>query len=101
MLSNNSFKNIKRQLHQLGFTSYTEFLTSNLWKEFKNQLKKTYDCSYCRFCKSDNKELHFHHLSYKSSLLNPKNITICCKDCHKDEHKNIVIRRIRKEYKLF
>ena len=85
MLSKYSYKKLGKQMKILGFTTYKEFLLSDLWRVFKIQIRKVYDISRCFKCGSGEK-VSLHHISYKN-LLNPSNIAVLCSKCHLNQHK--------------
>ena len=73
-------KKLKLQLKIFGFKTYDEFLSSNLWKEYKNQIKTVHECRLCRICNSK-VNVDLYHISYKN-LMNPQNIAIICNKCY-------------------
>lgn len=89
MLTKNDYKKLSKQLQMYGFESYKEFLTSNLWKEFRNVLYKAQRPKVCYSCGSDCSFFHLHHISYKA-LLSPTNTIWVCEKCHKKIHEKRV-----------
>jgi len=85
MLTKNDYKKICRQLNELGFKSYSEFLSSNLWKEFRAVLYKKDKPVICSICKNRSDLLFLHHMTYKR-MLDPRNLRWVCKDCHSKVH---------------
>lgn len=85
MLERRQYRRISRQLKCLGFKTYQEFLDSDLWKVFKNQIKKQAKYRTCQKCESK-KRIDLHHTSYRT-LLNPRYIIALCRDCHDSVHR--------------
>jgi uncharacterized protein YlaI len=86
MLSKNDYKKICKQLNLFGFRSYKEFVSSDLWKEFRKVLYKKELPVACSVCYKDSKYFHLHHTSYKR-LLDPRLVRWVCEDCHQKVHK--------------
>jgi len=80
---------MRLQLDLLGFKDYKEFLNSSLWADFRSRLRKAHNCSKCARCGST-EGINLHHMSYKA-LLDPANIAVLCRDCHKIQHTKVGI----------
>ncbi len=86
IVSKIKFKTI---LKQKGFSSYSEFLNSDLWKQLKAKMLKAripYNC----ICCNSNHLLQLHHRKYKKDDLLKLRITnLCwvCRSCHEEIHK--------------
>lgn len=85
MLPSKDFRRLCSQLDVFGFKSYEEFLSSALWKEFRNCLFKKRRPSYCSVCNETYNNLTLHHKTYKR-LLDPQNVLWVCDNCHKKIH---------------
>lgn len=88
MLSGKDYKNLCKQLNIFGFSSYKDFLESDLWREFRRILRKKHPYDRCDSCMKEDSQLFLHHKTYKQ-LLNPEFVIWVCRDCHKQIHSEI------------
>lgn len=82
------YKNKKIKDTTLLKQKYAELLLDNRWIEKTKEIKKR-DNFKCKKCGSK-KNLHVHHLKYRSSIpwkTPDKWLITLCKKCHKKEHK--------------
>lgn len=72
-----------RTLLAMGFSSYREYLASDLWAGIREQVRAR--CHYrCRMCKG--RATQVHHLSYTRPVLegkDPQQLIALCGRCHK------------------
>lgn len=88
MLSGNDYKKLCKQLNTFGFSSYKDFLESDLWREFRKVLRKKHPYNRCDSCLEEADQLFLHHRTYKR-LLSPEFVIWVCKDCHQQIHREI------------
>ena len=84
-LPKKDYKSLIKQLKIFGFTSYSEFIASPLWFEFRKQMRKATSPEECQICGEEVNKFHLHHTSYKG-LLNPNNLLWACPLCHEAIH---------------
>jgi hypothetical protein len=75
-----------KKLKEMGFSSYSEYLSSKLWKYIKNKAKRKEAFKYCVICGGE--DINLHHIEYnhidKNTLVN---IIPTCFSCHQKIHK--------------
>lgn len=75
----------------IGFASYADYLTSDLWAWIRNSLMQSEAASYCRVCESAT-GLCWHHRDYSIAILagnftSSSDVVVrLCNDCHKAIH---------------
>lgn len=76
-------------LKKLGYTSYSEYLSSQEWKEIKAKVhsRNKRKWKFCNIC-GTNWDLELHHSSYKViGNPNPGNtVKLLCRGCHQEVH---------------
>lgn len=80
--SHKQYKRRKNVLRRLGFSSYKEYLKSELWKEIRTKIltKNKHTCRYCL-----GRATQVHHLGYTMSVMSGKilfNLVCVCRECH-------------------
>lgn len=97
-----SYASRDRVLQELGFSSYSEYLSSDLWRKIRKRVISRYG-NQCRICgfPYDN----IHHLRYDWKTLSGKslvNLVPLCRDCHKSlefkDGKKVPMLECRNEY---
>jgi len=74
------------RLGTFGYSSLSEYYTTDKWELVKKRLKKARVRYCCEVCKSQ-KRLQIHHKSYKTLCKeNLNHLCILCFDCHKQCH---------------
>lgn len=71
----------ERCLEKLGYSSYRQYLRSELWKAIRDE--KIRQTPLCELCSS--KAQCVHHISYKLSVLigrNMRKLVSLCNECH-------------------
>ncbi len=79
----NQYRRRARNLEKLGFSSYREYLASDLWREIRLRVLKR-DGFVCQRCKG--RATQVHHRKYVMKAMDGTNIgllTSLCADCHK------------------
>jgi 5-methylcytosine-specific restriction endonuclease McrA len=80
--------------HKLGFNSYSEYLSSNHWRELRTRfylsklVNRINGCICCTYCSKSGIKLNLHHRTYKrlgKERLN--DLVLICDDCHDRIHK--------------
>lgn len=80
-------------LSAMGFDSYAEYLSSDLWDWIKQQLKNGPEAKHCICCRSPT-GLTWHHRNYDLPVLTgnfsntPPQIVRLCQACHKAIHRD-------------
>lgn len=75
------------RLRNKKYTSYQDFLSSDLWKQIKELANTKKQMSNCFFCKSDN-NIILHHVRYsRVTRLTLNYLLPTCKECHDAIHK--------------
>lgn len=73
-------------LKLLGFESYSDYLSSDLWQFVRGSLKESRECCVCKSTTG----LAWHHRSYEANVLvgnfSGDLIVRLCNDCHKAIH---------------
>lgn len=70
-------------LKRIGFTTYAEYLKSDLWKSVRQRVLER-DDHQCRYCGSEASQAH--HRNYRSKTMTGElivDILSICGDCHK------------------
>ena len=76
-----------RKLKVLGYQTYSEYLNSEHWKNFRSKFLTLVDYV-CTACGADTLKLYLHHLHY--STLGKEEFTdvrLLCATCHEEVHK--------------
>ena len=73
-------------LKTLGFSSYAEFLRSDLWSDIKREYFKRKGTDVCCCCGSQER-LQVHHVRY-TAMSRAKYLKTVCGDCHKLIHEH-------------
>lgn len=85
-ISERDYVRLGRELERFGFKTYSDFLKSGLWAEFRKCIpRKSKLCGIC----GKNISTTVHHITYKK-LLEPKFVRWVCSSCHKEIHENII-----------
>jgi len=93
-LPKNDYKKLWRQLNKYGFKTYSEFLSSDLWKEFRKAMIGVKESNRCSICKDITSfGMSLHHKTYKQ-LLNPDYVIWVCRYCHSDIHQQNIDRSL-------
>lgn len=69
-------------VHQLGFASYADYLSSPMWWKIRRRVMEQHECR-CAFCLAPATAVH--HASYKKAVLNGSDISPLypvCEACH-------------------
>lgn len=77
-----TYANRDALLHEMGFTSYAEYLASQLWSGIRTAAFQLHGAQ-CKLCKS--RAVVIHHLSYNKSVLLGKDLNglaPLCDKCH-------------------
>lgn len=80
-----TYRNRNDILRELGYRSYSEYLSSDLWKEIRRRaIRKAKGM--CEVC-GKNEATHVHHLNYQKDTLLGKKETLVflvasCEECH-------------------
>lgn len=85
----NRFQKFRKQLKDLGYSSYDQYLHSSHWEELKNRYRRSKLPQNCRGCGSY-EDIQFHHRTYKDlGHERTDQIIAVCKNCHKAIHDSI------------
>lgn len=85
--SMNHFKHLNKSLEILGFSTYEEYLNSDVWKKIRKKVLKR-NCYKCQACGSVN-NLNVHHTRYGYKVLQSGKgggLYVLCNRHHKKVH---------------
>jgi hypothetical protein len=86
--------NRRSTLKQLGFSSYDEYLRSDLWAANRKRLKLAARC----WCCGSFSNLHHHHTTYANiGNEQPGDLVVLCQKCHRGVHNFVTLYKLKLE----
>lgn len=102
MLNKKQYKKMINSLDLFGFKNYKSFLTSRLWKVFRQTVvtSKKFNSERCHCCNKKLKgRMHLHHIDY-GQLLDPNNVKAVCEGCHVEIHEDVISNLKRRTHRV-